>query len=188
MLSERWRMVDGELYDIVRDPGQKKNVAGLHPDVVNELFTKYEQYYDDVYADGAPYNRFQLGVGAENPTLMTVRDWHPTAGRVIWKQEQLGDDSIEINGFWAVNIVQPGRYAIRLFRFPDDANKPMGANAAILKIGNQEASKNIQSSETSVTFELELNKGHALLQSWLTDAKTGGQRGAYFVEVTKRND
>jgi len=61
-----------------------------------------------VFSDNAAYTRFQLGAREENPTLLTVRDWHSTEGNVIWKQEQLGDDTLAINGFWAVNVVRAG--------------------------------------------------------------------------------
>ena len=183
VLTDQWRLVDGELYDIVGDPSQKKNVAVKHARVVNELRGQYEQYFADVYADDAAYTRFQLGMAEENPTRFTVRDWHPTEGNVIWKQEQLGDDALAINGFWAVNVVRSGRYAVRLSRFPDDATAPMRASEAKLSIGGQEISKKVDPVDTSVTFELDLPKGHALLQSWLTDAQTGKIRGAYFVQV-----
>jgi uncharacterized sulfatase len=183
VLTDQWRLVDGELFDIVGDPSQTKDVSATHTKVVSELHGQYQQYFADVFADDAAYTRFQLGMAEENPTRFTVRDWHPTEGNVIWKQEQLGDDSLLINGFWAVHVVRSGRYAVRLSRFPDDAMAPMRASEAKLSIGDQEMSKKIGPHETAVTFEMDLPKGHALLQSWLTDAKTGSGRGAYFVRV-----
>ena len=91
-----------------------------------------------MFSGDAAYTRFQLGAAEENPTLLTGRDWHPTEGSVIWKQEQLGDDKLAINGFWAVEVVQTGRYSIRLSRFPDDAPQAMRASRAVLRIGEQE--------------------------------------------------
>lgn len=182
VLTEKWRLVDGELFDIERDPGQKHNVAAQHGDVVRDLWSRYEQHFDDVYSNATSYTRFQLGALEENPTRFTVRDWHPTEGNVIWKQKQLGDDSLAINGFWAVNVVRGGPYTIRLSRFPDDAPEPMRATKAVLKVGDQEHKKKLQGDETSVTFMLDLPRGPATLQSWLTD-KAGVVRGAYFVHV-----
>jgi uncharacterized sulfatase len=101
---------------------------------------------------------------------------------VIWQQQQLGDDSLSINGFWAINVVEAGRYSIRLSRFPDDAPAAMRASKAVLRIGEQEFEKELDRSESSVTFEVVLPVGHSLLQSWLSDEETG-TRGAYFVHV-----
>lgn len=186
VLTEQWRMVGGELYDHRTDPSQRQNVASDHPDVVSDLYAQYQQHFTDVFAEGKPYARFQLG-GPENPTLMTVRDWHPVgeppANRVIWKQEQLADNSIFIQGFWAVDVEQEGMYSIRLSRHPEDAPAAMGASVARLQIGDSVAEKRIAPEDETVTFEVLLPVGHARIQAWLEDATTGGRRGAYFVEV-----
>jgi uncharacterized sulfatase len=184
VLTERWRLVDGALFNIGDDPGQQSNVASEYADVVRDLRTQYEKHFADVFSDNAAYTRFQLGAREENPTLLTVRDWHPTEGNVIWKQEQLGDDALAINGFWAVNVVRAGRYSIRLSRFPEDASQAMGASEAILRIGEQQLERDLDRNENSVTFELDLPQGHGLLQSWLSDDE-GVVRGAYFVHVTR---
>ncbi len=105
---------------------------------------------------------------------------------MIWRQEQLGDDTLAINGFWAVNVVRAGHYSIRLSRFPDDAPQAMRATKAILRIGEQELERKLDGNEISVTFELDLPKGHGLLQSWLSDEE-GSVRGAYFVQVARLN-
>ncbi|GAA5505286.1 arylsulfatase [Novipirellula caenicola] len=185
VLTETWRLVDGELYNISEDPGQTNDLAKQHPEVVQELKSSYRQHYADVFRDDAPYVRFQLGDSRENPTLLTVRDWHPTEGDVIWRQEQLADDTLSINGFWAVDVTQSGRYAIRLARFPDDSPASMEATKAVLRVGDQKLEKQIRKRDMSVTFELELPAGPAILQSWLSDDE-GVVRGAYFVSV-KRN-
>jgi arylsulfatase A-like enzyme len=187
VLTEKWRMVDGQLYDHANDPRQTKDLAREHPEVVENLYSQYEQHFADVFVEGRPFNRFHIG-GEENPTRFTVRDWHPagdspTASRVIWQQEQLGDDSLLINGFWAVNVVKSGQYAIRLTRFPQDAAAPINANSARVRIGEHTVTQSVEPDAVSVTFDVNLPRGHVLLQAWLTDAETGNERGAYFVEV-----
>ncbi|TWU55597.1 arylsulfatase [Rubripirellula reticaptiva] len=183
VLTERWRMVNGELYDIITDPGQRTNVAAKHEDVLADLRSRYENYFADVFATGAAYTRFQLGVAEENPTRLTVRDWHPTDGNVIWKQEQLGDNGLVINGFWAVHAVRAGRYRISLSRFPSDAPAAMGASEARLEIGEIDETQTIDPSDSSATFDIELPAGDAVMQSWLTDAQTNLRRGAYFADI-----
>lgn len=182
VLTEQWRLVNDELYDVAADPGQKHNIAAQHPDVVKDLFAAYQKHFSDVTGQSA-YTRFLIGAPEENPTLFTVRDWHPTEGRVIWKPEQLSDDTLFINGFWAVEVVRPGRYAIRLSRYPQDAEKAMGASEARLKFGDIEQTKTIAPDADAVTFEFELKEGPALLQTWLKDAASGRERGAYHISA-----
>jgi uncharacterized sulfatase len=67
-----------------------------------------------------------------------------------------------------------------------DAPQAMRATKAVLKIGEQKAERELQGNETSVTFELDLPEGPALLQSWLSDDETG-VRGAYFVHVKRQS-
>jgi uncharacterized sulfatase len=141
VLTETWRLVDGELYNIGNEPSQTNDLAKQYPETVQKLKSSYSQHFADVFRDDAPYVRFQLGDHHENPALLTVRDWHPSQGNVIWKQEQLADETRVINGFWAVNITRSGRYAIRLARFPDDSPAPMGATKAVLRIGDQKHEK-----------------------------------------------
>ncbi|MGB7325462.1 MAG: arylsulfatase [Rubripirellula sp.] len=183
VLTERWRMVNGELYDAIGDPGQRTNVAAKHEDVVANLRASYEEYFADVFATKAAYTRFQLGAAEENPTRLTVRDWHPTDGNVIWKQKQLGDNRIAINGFWAVNVVRAGRYRISLSRFPSDGVAPMGASEARLKIGLIDERQTIAASDSSAMFDVELPAGDTVMQSWLTDAASDSRRGAYFADI-----
>lgn len=47
--SKRWRLVGKhELYDMVNDPGESKNVIADHPEVARELFAAYETWWDEV--------------------------------------------------------------------------------------------------------------------------------------------
>ena len=186
VMTEQWRLVNGELFDIKKDPGQYWNIAGENPEVVSDLYTQYEQYYADVFSHDAAYTQFQLGAPEENPTQFTVRDWHPTSGHVIWMPQQLSDNTLAINGFWAVNVTRAGRYEVRLTRYPDDALAPMQANQAGLLINDKELIKDLDPKDSSVTFQLQLQQGPAILQTWITDANDGSERGAYFVTVTRR--
>lgn len=183
VLTERWRLVDTQLFEIQKDPGQKHDVASDHPDVARQLTGEFRRHFQNVFGDEIEYARFQLGMEQENPTRFNVRDWHPTDGNVIWKKEQLDDDSLAINGFWAVEVRVTGKYAIRLSRFPDDSPGSMRCDRARLKVGAAEVTRALDPQDTSVTFEVDLPAGDAKIQSWLRDAKTGKIRGSYYVEV-----
>jgi len=183
VLTERWRLVNSELYDIVKDPGQRSNVAKQFPEVVENLDRAYGEHFRDVTSHGGKYTPFFIGSSKENPTRFTTRDWHHTDGGVIWKMELVEDDSLFVNGFWALDAQQTGRYRIRLSRYPKDAEKPIGASYVRIRLGNYAEEKAIQPSDAYVTFETELPKGEALLQTWFTDAETQQERVAYYVWV-----
>lgn len=181
-LTEQWRLVNGELFDIRTDPGQQTDVAARHPEVVAQLLAAYGQHYADV-TQGSDYTRFFLGAPEENPTRFTARDWHPTEGNVIWQTKSLADDDLQINGYWAVQVVRSGRYEIRLSRYPEDHEKAIGAIEAKIKVGEVEMTKAITKDAGSVTFTMDLSAGPALLQTWFKDTQTGRTRGAYFIQA-----
>ncbi len=183
VLTERWRLVNAELYDIVQDPGQQRDVANQYPEVVENLNLAYREHFESVTSHGGKYTSFFIGSPKENPTRFTTRDWHHTDGGVIWKMSLVEDDSVFVNGFWAMDAQQEGRYNIRLSRFPKDAEQPIGASKARIRLGEYAEEKDLQPTDAFVDFEMELPRGETLLQTWFTDAETQRERGAYYVWV-----
>jgi arylsulfatase A len=63
--SSRYRLVvqgkQVELYDMVDDPGQTRNVSGAHPEVAERLLGAYQDWFRDVTA--RPLERFPVPVG-----------------------------------------------------------------------------------------------------------------------------
>lgn len=56
-----------QLYDMEKDPGQEKDIAAEHPDMVKDLSGKYDAWFADI--SGAGLQRFPLPVGnaEQNP-------------------------------------------------------------------------------------------------------------------------
>ncbi|MDF1814682.1 MAG: arylsulfatase [Verrucomicrobiales bacterium] len=185
ILTEQWRLVDGSLYDIEKDPGQTQDVAADHPAIMAELDDAYQKWWTDVMAHEAAYTRFVIGEDEENPTSFTVRDWHPTEGRVIWKKDQLSDDELFINGFWELDIRRPGRYRFTLSRYPDDDLRAIGASRARIRLGEIDRELKLNPADQTAVFALDLAPGPARLQTWLTDARSGKPRGAYHITVLR---
>jgi arylsulfatase A-like enzyme len=191
VMTDRWRLVNGkELHDMKSDPGQKNNVADKYPDVVEKLRRAYEDWWWGVSQRFDEQCEIIIGSGRENPVRLTCHDWH---GEKLppWNQDHIRD-GLCVNGFWAVEVVRPGRYEFNLRRWPLEVDKPINAaipggkaiiaNQARLKIADVDIVKPISPTDTVITFDVLLNVGKASLQTWFTD-DMGNSRGAYYVYV-----
>jgi arylsulfatase A-like enzyme len=98
--DEDWRY-DGEppveLYDLQADPGEERDVATEHPDVVADLKSRYEAWFADVKASrNFTPGVIHLGSEHENPAVLCRYQ-----------------DSTFVGGeptSWSVEIESPGRY------------------------------------------------------------------------------
>ncbi len=46
--SEKWRLVNDELYNIEQDPGEENNVAAEYPEVTHEMRSAFDAWWDEV--------------------------------------------------------------------------------------------------------------------------------------------
>ncbi len=98
-----------ELYDMVSDPLEFKNVVKQHPDVVARMKAEYEAWFRDVSSTrGYAPPRIVLGSTHENPSTLSRQDWRgPKAG---WGAKSLG--------YWEVSVDRPGTYEVTLLFAP----------------------------------------------------------------------
>jgi arylsulfatase A-like enzyme len=113
---------DGQLFDMVADPGQKRDVAAEHPDVAKELKAAVKQWRSDVVSELNPKGNRPYTVGyREFPlTHLPARDGEPhgnvqRSGKAPncsfftnWKD--LGDSMT-----WDVEVHTPGRYEATVY-------------------------------------------------------------------------
>jgi len=195
VMTDKWRLVNGkELYEIKKDPSQKANVAGDHPDIVERLGAEYEKYWKIISRRADEYCPSILGHDAQNPTCLTSHDWHDNGlGYPVFDQSQVRK-AVKSNGFWAVDIARPGRYEFQLRRWPQETDAPINAaiaggkaiNAvtARIKIAGIEQTTAVRPTDKAATFTLTLKAGPAKLQTWLIE-KDNTPRGAYYVYVRR---
>jgi len=192
VMTDRWRLIKGsELYDMKTDPGQKRNVAGKHTDVVAELRKAYERWWADVSKRFDEYCEIPIGIEAEPVVRIACHDWH--GPKVPWNQQHIRQ-GMEANGVWAVEVARSGRYQISLRRWPTEVDRPITAaipggqaiqaTKARLKIADVDVSQPIASGATAATFQLSLQAGKTRMQTWFTDEQ-GASRGAYYVYVKR---
>jgi arylsulfatase A-like enzyme len=182
VLTARWRLIDGkELYDMPADPGQRRDVQAVHPEVVKQLRAEYEKWWDSIGTRFGEYCRIVLGSPKENPTRLTCHDWH---GKVAPSSQTALHKLPAVNGFWAVQIERAGTYRFTLRHHPAEAKTALKAVKARLRAGKQETSAAVPAEATAVTLEVKLPAGPAEVQTWLEE-KDGTSRGAFYVEVRR---
>ena len=115
VLTEEWRLEgreQRELYQITEDPGQTKDVAAQHPDIVASLTQKYEAWWDDVSGTFDQYNNIIIGNKAENPSILYAHDALRGDGELVW----------------AVNVEEAGLYEFHLYRWPIESGQRIVQN------------------------------------------------------------
>ncbi|MGB2822842.1 MAG: sulfatase/phosphatase domain-containing protein, partial [Phycisphaerae bacterium] len=122
-VSGRGRRQPGkpQLFDMVADPAQKKDVSQQHPDVTARLTKAYQAWHADVSKglEGMPP---ALPVGyAEAPAVTLLAPECKMSGNVRYKQGRgWANDwitnwtSTEDRVWWDIDVVRPGRFNVAL--------------------------------------------------------------------------
>ncbi|MBN2592695.1 MAG: arylsulfatase [Sedimentisphaerales bacterium] len=192
VMTHRWRLINGkELYDIQADPAQKKEIADVNPDVVEQLRRFYERWWAVLSKEFDKYCEIVIGSDKENPTRLMSHDWH--GPNPPWSQGAIRNGT-QANGFWAVEIERDGTYEFELRRWPAETNAAIndtisGGNAitatqARLKVADQDLTRPVPAEAYFVKFQVKLRAGKTRLQTWFID-DNGTSRGAYYVYVKR---
>ncbi len=192
VMTYQWRLINGkELYDMRADPGQKKDVAGQHPQVVARLRKAYEAWWASVSEHFDAYSRIPIGNKATREVRICCHDWH--GAKVPWNQPHIRQGLVA-NGFWAIDVEREGMYEFELRRWPVEVDKPIrvaipGGKAvkptkARLKIGTVDKTCPIADGDVAATLKAQLPAGKTRMQTWFTD-DDGTERGAYYVYVRR---
>ncbi|MCE5328285.1 MAG: arylsulfatase [Planctomycetaceae bacterium] len=214
-MTDRWRLVNGvELYDIQADPGQRRDVAGEHGDVVSRLRGEYEKWWQIVSEKFNDEPAIVLGTAHEPVARLSSHDWHTPEGFCPWNQGDVRHPQKLWKGYWAVDVAAAGRYEFELCRWPhevpssitqgiaDDAEEPlpkgiqpgaegwyvggcpMAVRSATIEIAGQVETAPVAPDSRGAVFTLELPAGRTSLWATFTDAH-GQQFGAFYVYVRR---
>jgi len=201
-MTDRWRLINGEnLYDIHADPGQRNDIAGQHPEVVQTLRADYEKWWDDVSERFADYPAIIVGAPEQNPTLLMSHDVH---GKVIWNHNQVSEGE-QGEGFWAIDVAQNGAYEFAVRRWPREVDRPitgplsahqtepdhgrLRATQVRLKVAGFDQTQPIPEGASEVVFKVNLQAGETRCQAWLVNGLGDGQvHGAYYVYAERVGD
>ncbi|MCA9249295.1 MAG: arylsulfatase, partial [Planctomycetales bacterium] len=106
--SQRYRLdTSGKLFDMVADPGQRRDVAKEHPQIASQMHTAAQAMLQEVKSDwgkderpftvgfakltplpardGVPHGKIQRSAGAPNCSFFT--NWKSTDDRITWDVE-----------------------------------------------------------------------------------------------------
>ena len=190
---------------MISDPGQTQNIATEHPEIVKNLRSDYESWWESISTDFADYCEIIIDTEKEDPVCLHSHDWH-TKNTPPWNQNQVRAGLVD-NGFWIIDVARKGTYEFTLRRWPVESGLAMKNTAppgdpipggkpypdgkgihfvtAKIRIGNETIEQQINNEEMDVRFTFELEPGEKRLQTWLKD-RAGVERGAYYVYVTKK--
>ncbi|MCK4627919.1 MAG: sulfatase-like hydrolase/transferase [Sedimentisphaerales bacterium] len=127
--TQRWRATIAgnkscELYDMIADPSQKKDVAKQYPHVAKELLAAYENWFREVTKDG--FESIPIPIGYEQRPEVVLpsheaflepnnRQGISYVGRSGWANDWITNwTSTAAYPFWEIEVVRPGRYEITL--------------------------------------------------------------------------
>jgi arylsulfatase B len=129
VMSEQWRLINGkELYDIDKDPGQKKNLASEHPEQIKKMRAFYEDWWNELEPTFAQTTEIYLGHEDHPVVSMTSHDWIQN-DNPPWNQgsnrQGAAPKGGKHKGHWAVKVLEEGNYNFELRRWPAEADKPI---------------------------------------------------------------
>lgn len=188
VLEKNWRLVNGtSLYDLETDPTQQQDRAAEFPDRVAQLREHYERWWADVPTTFGQYCPIVIGAAGQGPQVLGSMDWH--GEKPAWNQSHILKGAPG-NGFWAIDVAEPGEYQFELRRWPVEASAPIrgalegGAALAItearISIAGQTKSVIVGESDHYARFILSLSQGETRLStSFITEGNE--DRGAYYV-------
>lgn len=138
IMKQGWRLINGkQLYNIDKDPAQKKNLAKEHPERVKEMRQGYEDWWasmKDSFSQGAP---FHLG---DNPApfSLTAHDLIGNGGTrsVAWNQQHIREGKLTgihegEPAYWLIKVTKAGEYSFELSRYPLYTGLALNASAPV---------------------------------------------------------
>jgi len=168
-----------ELYDILADPGEKNNLASQFPDVVKQLNHNYEDWWFSVSKNFDQYNDIIIGSAKANPTLLDGQSAHVKGNLKVW----------------AVEVDKDGKYKIEIARWPKEANKSISENKmgktvftlnkASLQVGNILNEIDVDDTNKTATFYIDLKAGKTSLQAFFNTATAKQKVNAEYIYVER---
>ena len=117
--GRRYKLANGELFDLQTDPGETKNLAAQQPEIARDLRGVFEKWFADVTA-GQDYSRVPIEIGREdeNPVEIDITWGEPVGKKVRPQYRHYNRDTIEDwtepgdSVRWKIEVVKAGMYEV----------------------------------------------------------------------------
>lgn len=206
VIWNQWRLVNGaELYDVVADRAQEKDLAATKPDIVKSMRDFYDGWWSSIEPMINDFVPQSIGSPQQPVVELTSGDWEGIyADNSGYVRAAVGGPT---GGQWHILVEQPGIYEFTLRRWPEfskvslgdkfdaEGNGPRAVSQvfpeitrANLKIaGVVNVSVPADAKATSATIPLvDLPAGKTTLKAWFQDATGKDLCGAFFVTVVRK--
>ncbi len=196
VMTDRWRLVNkNELYDIKKDPSQRKNIAKAFPKVVKKLKKEYDLWWKSTSSRFKEEAPIIVGSDAEPVTTLTSHDWRSDDCLKSWNQPHIFEAKPQINGHWIVDVEKAGNYEVKVMRWPAEAktaingqfrNNGRNINAAKAKltINEKVQERVVHGGETAISFNVILTKGETKIKAEFID-KARKNIGAFYIQIKR---
>lgn len=204
VMTQQWRLVGDELYDIGEDPGQRIDVSADNSKVVKKLREAYEDWWEAISEGSEAYVPFVIDSSKQDVYTLSSQNWH---GDTVPYSQRMVRSGMEGNGFWAVDILESGSYEISARRWPIEVDAAMDASVELgpydpdrhtirenmtaptkvmnirsvrLTVGGYDETIAVVPGQKEARFTAYLPKGEHKVQAWLNLAD-GSSNGSYYV-------
>ncbi len=206
VLLDRWRYVLGEggdepqLYDIVEDPSQTRDISKRHPEIAARLQAIYDQWWSDVTAGAFPVRRIPVGSAETQGVRLTAMDWMeaPSTEAVPWfpgfqppkpdipYTHWLGREESFEPLPWYLDVEEAGIYRIRLYLHDVPAARPVGHPWATLRLHDVIHSAPVHGRAAGAEFDVTLDRGPVSLTGWFAGTQSGPPAVSAFYAYIER--
>lgn len=188
-----------ELYHLGRDPGQTKNVAADHPEVVEAMKKHYEEWHAEAKQLFDRPRWITIGNEAENPLILYSQDWVGD-----YCDNPGGLSAGTAHGYWNVDVDRAGVYEIELRRWPKESNKSLTEGwaagpggvarserpiaAANLGIAGKNYTLDTEANDANAVFLVELPAGRTQLSTLFLNKNDRSVCSAMYVYLHRLDD
>jgi arylsulfatase A-like enzyme/nitrogen fixation protein len=171
--TQNFRMTDNRKL-LTADREQK--IVTDHPEQSKRMITAYESYWNSLPPEADLLSRHLLG---GEPTRLCAMDCYK--GHGPWKSKDL--EQKKSTGTWAVEVIKAGTYRFELRHYPREADLPIKAVEAELKVGETTANKKISENYTAAILEVDLQPGQYDMEGLFISSENR-RWGSYFAYIS----
>lgn len=203
VMREDWRLVNKELYNLKKDPGQRKDLSAKHPEVFEKLMKDYETWWELISEKAGEFCPFVINPDKQREVKISSQNL--LGGEVAYSQRHVRNAMLT-NGWTRIDVEVPGRYLVTLRRWPKESGLAIGdtpgpypqektthnvrkfndvrlnVKEARLKVGEFDKTVEVDATDQEVVFEVDLAPGEQRIQSWFM-LEEGGNIAAYYIYI-----